>query len=70
MGRHVVIRADASQVIGSGHVMRCLTLAERLRRRGEDVTFVSRELPGNLIAHESHRARRGAGLRGAAPAAA
>ena len=51
MGKRVVIRADASQVIGSGHVMRCLTLAARLRRRGEDVTFVSRELPGNLIAY-------------------
>ena len=50
MGRFVVIRADASRAIGSGHVMRCLTLAERLRKRGDDVTFVSRELPGNLIA--------------------
>lgn len=50
MGRRVVIRADASRAIGSGHVMRCLTLAERLRKRGDDVTFVSRELPGNLIA--------------------
>lgn len=50
MGRRVVIRADASRAIGSGHVMRCLTFAERLRKRGDDVTFVSRELPGNLIA--------------------
>ncbi|MBI5485468.1 MAG: UDP-2,4-diacetamido-2,4,6-trideoxy-beta-L-altropyranose hydrolase [Deltaproteobacteria bacterium] len=45
----VVIRADASVQIGSGHVMRCLTLADELRRRGADLTFVCREHPGNLI---------------------
>lgn len=36
--------------IGSGHVMRCLTLAGRMRARGDSVCFVSRELRGNLIA--------------------
>lgn len=35
--------------IGSGHMMRCLTLAEGLRDRQADVVFVCRELPGNLI---------------------
>lgn len=48
MTMRVGIRADASIEIGSGHVMRSLTLAERLRRRGADVRFVCREHEGNL----------------------
>ena len=45
---HVAIRADASTHIGSGHVVRCLTLADALRDRGAAVTFISRERPGHL----------------------
>lgn len=41
-------RVDASNVIGTGHVMRCLSLAQRLRDSGDTVIFVCRELPGNL----------------------
>jgi len=44
----IVFRVDASLQIGSGHVMRCLTLADELRQRGADVRFVCREHPGNL----------------------
>lgn len=47
----VVIRADASQTMGSGHIMRCLTLAERLRLEGAEVSFVCRDFPGNLSAY-------------------
>jgi len=44
----IVFRVDASTQIGSGHLMRCLTLAEGLREQGAEVLFVCRELPGNL----------------------
>ena len=42
------IRVDASSTIGSGHVMRCLSLAEKLRRHGASVRFFCRALPGHL----------------------
>lgn len=45
----VAFRADAALHIGTGHVMRCLTLAERLKARGAQCLFVCREHPGNLI---------------------
>ena len=35
-----VLRADASQSIGSGHVMRSSAIAEELIARGENVVFV------------------------------
>ena len=42
-----VLRADASQSIGSGHVMRSSAIAEELIARGEDVVFVGQisEIP-------------------------
>jgi UDP-2,4-diacetamido-2,4,6-trideoxy-beta-L-altropyranose hydrolase len=44
----VVIRTDASKQIGSGHLMRCLTLAEALREKGATVEFICREHAGHL----------------------
>lgn len=44
----VAIRADASLQLGTGHVMRCLTLAEALKDRGARCRFVCRDHPGHL----------------------
>jgi len=44
----VVIRVDASIDIGTGHVMRCLTLAKILRGKGSEIFFVCREEEGHL----------------------
>lgn len=44
----VVIRVDSSTQMGSGHIMRCRTLAHALRDRGHEVRFVCRQHPGAL----------------------
>jgi len=45
----VVFRVDASLKIGTGHVMRCLTLAQALKENGADVKFICRKHEGSLI---------------------
>ena len=45
----VLIRADASPTIGSGHIARCLTLARVLRQQGGHVAFACRRLPGHRL---------------------
>jgi UDP-2,4-diacetamido-2,4,6-trideoxy-beta-L-altropyranose hydrolase len=46
--RHVIIRADASATVGTGHVVRCQTLATALVAHGWRATFVTRGLAGAL----------------------
>jgi UDP-2,4-diacetamido-2,4,6-trideoxy-beta-L-altropyranose hydrolase len=45
----VAFRVDASLLIGIGHVMRCLTLADALKTQGTECYFISREYPGHLL---------------------
>lgn len=47
----IAFRVDASERIGSGHLMRCLTLAQFLVTRGDSVLFISRAHPGHLLDH-------------------
>ncbi|KRE46317.1 UDP-2,4-diacetamido-2,4,6-trideoxy-beta-L-altropyranose hydrolase [Paenibacillus sp. Soil522] len=43
-----LFRVDSSIQIGTGHVMRCLTLADELSRRGAKVSFVCRTFHSNI----------------------
>ena len=45
----IVFRVDASVQMGTGHVMRCLTLANELVEQGMECHFICRQHMGNLI---------------------
>lgn len=45
---NIVFRADASINIGSGHIMRCLALADTLTKKGHQCRFICRSHKGNL----------------------
>lgn len=54
-GRTAAFRVDASIDIGTGHVMRCLTLADALKAKGASCHFISRSHSGNLLDDIHHR---------------
>lgn len=43
----IAFRTDASASLGTGHVMRCLALAEALKAKRAEIGFVCRELPAH-----------------------
>ena len=47
--KKVAFRVDASLKMGTGHVMRCLTLAQVLKENGANVEFICRKHEGSLI---------------------
>lgn len=44
----MAFRTDGGSHIGSGHIMRCLVLAQSLKAQGADILFICREQPGHL----------------------
>lgn len=48
---NICFRVDSSSELGTGHVMRCLTLANELRTLGGAPFFICRKKPGDLIEH-------------------
>ena len=45
----IAFRVDSSNLIGAGHVHRCLKLAEHLKyKKGKKIIFISKNLKGNF----------------------
>ncbi len=51
----IIFRVDSSQKIGTGHVMRCLTLADALKNHGAQIEFITRNIEGNLAGFINER---------------
>jgi len=44
----IAFRVDATARIGTGHLMRCLTLADELAKRGAEIEFICRKMAKDL----------------------
>lgn len=53
MGK-IFVRVDGNEILATGHVMRCLSIAEALRKLGEEVVFVvADDRPRELISSKN-----------------
>ena len=46
--KKILVRADSSKEIGTGHITRTLVLAKELKKNGFDVIYLVKNLPGNI----------------------
>ena len=44
----IAFRVDASPIIGSGHLSRCITLGTQLKESGNEINFICEESIGNF----------------------
>ncbi len=58
----IIFRVDASIEMGTGHVMRCLTLADALKEQSAECHFICREHLGHLNALITERGHTGRSL--------
>ncbi|MFW5671877.1 MAG: UDP-2,4-diacetamido-2,4,6-trideoxy-beta-L-altropyranose hydrolase [Acetivibrio ethanolgignens] len=49
----IFIRVDANEKVATGHMMRCLTIAEELKTLGEKVLFIIKDRKGAALLEES-----------------
>ena len=47
----ILVRADANEIIGTGHLMRCLSIARAFVDKGEDVRFITADHKGDSLIH-------------------
>lgn len=48
----VFIRADANKHVGSGHIMRCLSIAQAIVQKGTPVKFITADHNGDELIHQ------------------
>jgi UDP-2,4-diacetamido-2,4,6-trideoxy-beta-L-altropyranose hydrolase len=46
--KNIIFRVDSSNYIGTGHLMRCLVLADKLKQKDCNCIFICKDLEGNL----------------------
>ncbi len=45
----IIVRADSNEYIGTGHIMRCLSIAQCFKERGQEVLFVTADHKGDKL---------------------